>query len=303
MNKKTVGFHLKERRLLLLASVFSFLTLGCGSVTKSNENPRYPAQQRSPQAPRVYQSALSCSEGAAQEKVKPSALTGFLVGARSSLSSQSPEQPLIRPFFSDGCSSSPDKLPGSNDEEGWVECCIKHDTVYWLGGTEKEKEQADADLEQCMAAKDYPKMGKVYKAFVGQFGGPDSTNSYRWGYGWNYKRPYGAITPEEESQVVAMYGVGRDQIYQTLYGFEAPLMKMCDSRDPVFAGFSSEEKAAYKYLNTHLNSPSVIEWARWKNFDLKKREFEIKINSCSIPLILNFERSSDKIQGLSNSCE
>jgi len=51
-------------------------------------------------------------------------------------------------FKPDGCSG----FPNGN----WVECCVRHDLVYWMGGTRVERTAADSALQKCVADKGHP---------------------------------------------------------------------------------------------------------------------------------------------------
>ncbi|WP_216662021.1 hypothetical protein [Niveibacterium sp. COAC-50] len=42
----------------------------------------------------------------------------------------------LKPFTTDGCSSFPDGTPWQ--QTLWLDCCVKHDIAYWIGGTKEE---------------------------------------------------------------------------------------------------------------------------------------------------------------------
>lgn len=108
------------------------------------------------------------------------------------------EAPALAPFSSDGCSLFPDSLIIT--QQDWCECCFEHDIAYWRGGTEKQREQADAALEQCVLTKtgDETLAKLMYKGV--RFGGsPYFYNWYRWGYGWGYDRKYKVLTKTEST--------------------------------------------------------------------------------------------------------
>jgi len=56
----------------------------------------------------------------------------------------------LKPFTSDGCSSFPDGTLQHKDL--WIECCTAHDYAYWKGGAYAERNAADKELRQCIAA-------------------------------------------------------------------------------------------------------------------------------------------------------
>ncbi len=89
------------------------------------------------------------------------------------------EEPLPpHEFDSDGCSMWPD-----ND---WVECCVIHDTVYWMGGTRKERKKADKELRQCVSATGHPFISSMMYFGVRAGGVYWLPTSFRWGFGWDF---------------------------------------------------------------------------------------------------------------------
>jgi len=102
----------------------------------------------------------------------------------------------LQPFSSDGCSLFPDSSLIS--EKDWCSCCFEHDLAYWRGGTAAEREQADAILKDCVAAKsENETLAIVMYEGVRIGGSPYLYNWYRWGYGWGYERKYQMLTPAE----------------------------------------------------------------------------------------------------------
>jgi hypothetical protein len=59
------------------------------------------------------------------------------------------------PFKTDGCTCFP--------SGGYDECCVRHDLVYWYGGSNEEREAADIQLMKCAADKGYPKTGIILR--------------------------------------------------------------------------------------------------------------------------------------------
>lgn len=292
------------------SGVFFLLLVGCASPRPSSDQHREPAQNNLGDIHREIVTEASCqfahplvtSQGTTA--MKESALAGFLVGPRAALLPKDPAAPTLRPFFTDGCSASPDGMPmGQGNSEIWVDCCVKHDTMYWLGGPESDKDAADNFLAKCMGDKGYPDIGKVYQIFVQKFGGPDSNKTYRWGYGWNYQRPYGEITAAEEAQVRAIYGVGKDTIQQVLYNEGTPIVRMCSYTDAVFNGFSTEEKAAYAWLNSRIKKDTLIEWAHWSHAQDNSRELDLRLQGCQVPTIFVFNANVPANPQVSGGCE
>lgn len=101
----------------------------------------------------------------------------------------------LAPFTTDGCSMFFDG--------NWRECCAVHDIAYWKGGTEFEKKASDQALSDCVAKKSFlgKSLGKSMQVGVYFGGSPALPDSWRWGYGWNYSRPYGSLDTEEQRQV------------------------------------------------------------------------------------------------------
>jgi len=81
-------------------------------------------------------------------------------------------------FDSDGCSCWPDGY--------WVECCIKHDLLYWIGGTREERKRADLELKKCVLDKGHPIVARMMYFGVRLGGVWWLPTSFRWGFGWDY---------------------------------------------------------------------------------------------------------------------
>ncbi|MCW9048385.1 MAG: hypothetical protein OQK46_09940 [Gammaproteobacteria bacterium] len=106
----------------------------------------------------------------------------------------------IKPFTSDGCSAFPDGT--FRQQSLWNNCCFLHDLAYWKGGTEKQKNTADYDLELCVKNVGAPHIAKLMLAGVKVGGSPVLNSSFRWGYGWPYGRGYKALSRADKLQVV-----------------------------------------------------------------------------------------------------
>ncbi len=81
-------------------------------------------------------------------------------------------------FKSDGCSCWPDGE--------WLKCCVKHDLLYWMGGTGEERKNADLELRKCVTEKGHPILGQVMLLGVRVGGVWWIPTPFRWGFGWNY---------------------------------------------------------------------------------------------------------------------
>ena len=103
-------------------------------------------------------------------------------------------------FNSDGCSLFPDRNEISRED--WCECCFQHDLIYWRGGTEGERLQADLELKECVIEKTgNTRLAELMYEGVRLGGSPYFYNWYRWGYGWGYDRKYQKLTEKENKLV------------------------------------------------------------------------------------------------------
>ena len=96
--------------------------------------------------------------------------------------SQKNWEPPLPPheFKSDGCSFWPDSE--------WVDCCVEHDAIYWLGGTKEERKLSDKALERCVNRKGHPIMSRFMYFFTRLGGVSWLPTSFRWGFGWDYPK-------------------------------------------------------------------------------------------------------------------
>lgn len=105
----------------------------------------------------------------------------------------------LHPFTSDGCSAFPD---GTWDQNTlWLTCCTAHDFAYWKGGTYKQREEADRELQACVSQAGKPHISMIMLVGVRVGGTPFLPTTFRWGYGWKYPRVYRELTAEEREQV------------------------------------------------------------------------------------------------------
>ncbi|MDH5612893.1 MAG: FAD-binding oxidoreductase [Gammaproteobacteria bacterium] len=102
-------------------------------------------------------------------------------------------------FTTDGCSVFPD---GTVKQQSlWLDCCIRHDLAYWVGGSYQERQQADLALENCVAQVGEPEIARIMLAGVRAGGSPYFPTSYRWGYGWPYPRGYQQLSEQELTDI------------------------------------------------------------------------------------------------------
>jgi hypothetical protein len=112
----------------------------------------------------------------------------------------------IAPFSSDGCSLFPDGTFKVRDK--WCNCCQTHDLAYWQGGSAGERNQADANLRDCVLARTGDQsLAETMYLGVRAGGNPAFPIWYRWGYGWPYGRGYQPLSDVERLQVQKMLAV------------------------------------------------------------------------------------------------
>lgn len=125
-------------------------------------------------------------------------ITPYLLWSLLGLASEAHAAELT-PFTTDGCSSFPD---GTVEHHAlWFGCCLSHDLAYWKGGAEGERQQADAELAQCVASLGEPDIARLMHLGVYVGGTPHLPTPFRWGYGWPFARGYKALDEGERRQV------------------------------------------------------------------------------------------------------
>lgn len=255
----------------------------------------------------TYSDSLMCESDESAtpnpQKIRWSALSGYSVGPTAGSQFKDMTEKIIRPFTSDGCSMALDSFPGTSHEP-WISCCVVHDTQYWIGGTKEQKIRADEDLKACMQNKGgaTQRLGRIYEVFVNRFGSGRSSTTFRWGYGWNYKRPYAALTPEETQQASKMYDVPASDLAMFLLSKTSNLVRQCDIFDVGLQDVSTEENAIYRYLNAHLKKDEVIQWAKSTWAGVNTKRIFVKFEGCENPLIFNFTKRSESKPDISGGC-
>jgi len=295
-----------------IAAFLILLLTACQTTTlqKNNIESRTPTNT---QDTYTYVDSAECRSELStrfnQSKTHLSALTGMSVGPLNIKAKiENLDQKILRPFITDGCSSSPDGIPVSHNPREWVHCCVKHDTRYWTGGTKADKDAADEELKQCITETGHEELAKVYRLFVGQFGGPQTRQNYRWGYGWNYQRPYAPLSQDEHEQIRIVYGYTHlEQASQDLYKNNHELKRVCDTYDPIFWGNKKIEELVFQHLNHNLKEQKTIEYAQLTYFNLDQSELKIELTQCKEPIKYIFNRSEHghqiKATNLSESCD
>lgn len=122
---------------------------------------------------------------------------------------------------SDGCSGKVwVTLTGKEGE--WRPCCVKHDKLFYVGGTAALRRLADRELRQCVAAMGHPIIGAVMEWSVRLGGSPVFPTSYRWNYGHEYPMGYAV-----DAQAVS---IAWPMIFLGLVGFSILLLGAEQSR-------------------------------------------------------------------------
>jgi hypothetical protein len=113
-----------------LLSILTTALIGCTSASYRGPAQSFPKYS--------YTKSFEC-KGAptfdARNKTEWSSLSGHMVGPTQTKFKGNSDEKILRPFTSDGCSSSPDGFETKDKNPAWVDCCITHDTAYWLDGT------------------------------------------------------------------------------------------------------------------------------------------------------------------------
>lgn len=81
-------------------------------------------------------------------------------------------------FKSDGCSLWFDSV--------WVDCCVKHDLLYWRGGNRNDRKATDLAFKECVAASGHPLFADLMYFGVRAGGVGWLPTPFRWGFGWDF---------------------------------------------------------------------------------------------------------------------
>ncbi|MCB0368191.1 MAG: hypothetical protein KDD45_01820 [Bdellovibrionales bacterium] len=208
------------------------------------------------------------------------ALYGMIVGPGV----VSANEAILRPFSTDGCSLSPNSLFGVN----FVNCCIDHDIAYWLGGSEQDKITADQQFKICVREKFQKKHSTIVSDSIAEIyyygvslGGVNSLpNSFRWGYGWNYMRPYKNLTTEEIQQAETLYGKNLKGLKVKILDSDINYSTQWYTLDNSLFTFLIGDKIIYTYLQKFLKRNDVIVRGSKTLKNLKTVSYKIQLKSC-----------------------
>ncbi len=112
----------------------------------------------------------------------------------------------LHPFETDLCTFWPEGT--FRDPQKWAQCCVMHDLNYWVGGTQKDRLEADIDLKECVTNAHTKEMGELM--FLGVRAGrlsPIRLKGKGWGFAWPKERAKDLALTEEEIFLI------RDELY------------------------------------------------------------------------------------------
>jgi len=270
-------------------------------------SPLFVQGQPIPAKPTTYSyvDSFTCREPLESqgERISWSALARHAVGPSQGEAFSTPRQKILRPFFSDGCSLSPDGLTGTSRDQVWVQCCVQHDVAYWLGGTSDEKTQADELFHNCISAHGFPRVATLYRSAVGTFGGPANTQTFRWGYGWNYQRSFQPLTESERQQAYRLYGVTSwEDLRKKLSSTTRVLENLCHSTDLSLLGYTDEDVRIFQTLNARLKRETQIEWIYLGDFNRFRRIYILKLKNCDRTLELELDTARSAAPRIVGTC-
>ena len=202
-----------------------------------------------------------------------SGLRGLLVGPQAF----PVEGRLLKPFVSDGCTIAIDDWSMS---PAWKSCCVRHDISYWIGGTQAQKETADRQLHRCMSDKGYSRIAGIYLRAVMAFGLPKLRTSFRWGFGWNYERPYSPLKAEEIQQAEFWYGKDLKKLKTAAAKNRIRTYPFGGTADASLNPLNKQEIQIYNHLKRNLKKNQVVVSSRLVYFNLEQRRYAIRLSSC-----------------------
>lgn len=189
--------------------------------------------------------------------ISPASKTRSLTGYTFNISEKTTPFALeLNPFSTDGCSRYPD---GTRENPSlWRNCCVEHDVKYWLGGTSKERKNADKALYQCVKDKGETSAAEIIYVGVRSGGSPLNQTTYRWGYGWNRVRDYKVLSSQEKEMAYQMYGENlerlKNDIKQNKYVIHVPDSYVRTSPFP----YSYCEEQIINYLSPKLSRDAKV---------------------------------------------
>lgn len=288
----------------LFAICILFFISACQQLKTKTEPTQIGRNPNSNSKNKEFKDSKSCeSTNKIDPAFKLSGLSGYLVGAKAKKLFSNPKAPTLRPFTSDGCSASPDGVPLTSKSQAWLDCCIDHDLEYWGGGSKSDKRSADSKFKKCIQDKGYESVAYLYHKSVSVVPSAKTNFTYRWGYGWNYKRPYKPLNSVEKNQMTAMYEVENfNELLSHIKSIGYPLIRSCHDIDSAFNKLNKQEIWAYHHLNDNLQTDDRIDWAYWESRQGYNQIFVIKLDNCNEPIRYNFIKRTLQLQKIESTC-
>lgn len=204
---------------------------------------------------------------------KTNPLFGYLVGPNT----EKLNKPVLRPFSTDGCSQSPNSVNGVEI----VECCVKHDIAYWLGGTKEEKEASDIQLGQCISDKTgNPIAGQVYLSGVGVGGSAKLPNTFRWGYGWDALRTYQPLSADDIGQAERMYGKNIERLKRMVDEKKYVINFELLTFDLASLNRFNDDLIVYYFLQNNLKRQDVVSYGQKLDLTSLSLRYVVGLSSC-----------------------
>lgn len=207
------------------------------------------------------------------------------------------ERRKLRAFTSDGCSLSPNSFFQSQIGS----CCQLHDVAYWLGGSEAMKNNADEEFANCIKSKVSEDYGDIpgtivsasYKMGVGVGGTNKIPSTYRWGYGWNYLRPYEPLKAWEIEEAERLYGKNLEVLKSKIEKNQIPLFFQLLVFDGGVLPVSTADRVIYFHLQDHLvknHFVSSVSIVSLPEFSIT--QYQLELTECSKKIIYSLNEKA-----------
>jgi hypothetical protein len=192
----------------------------------------------------------------------------------------------LRDFSTDGCTLFPDGE--------WRICCVKHDLLYWRGGSRAEKTAADHGLKECVAEHGFPETGEAMLLGVLVGGAPEFPTAWRWGYGWVVNRRYNSLDDEQIDQLNSKLSSMPDDPA----AFPIEKTNFHPQRETITGDYCLD--SAGQKIEDTLKHSFVIQKVFVKAMEQEdlswKREYTISVKGCLQPFQVDFTMANE------NSC-
>lgn len=197
----------------------------------------------------------------------------------------------LSPFVSDGCSLFPNGPKEKPD--AWTQCCIEHDTKYWLGGTKEQRKQADEELFACVKRQNYPITAFIMYLGTRIGGESYSLTTYRWGYGWNYIRGYAPLSSDEMLLAENIYGPNLEMLTKGLKENTISYKKVAKISDYKYHPEQKDicKEQIFEHLSEHLTTKSSLK--KISQYSTTKHHvFQVKLSTCDKSIEYKFNQGT-----------